>query len=51
MVSVAVAGSSARRPKASATSGVALALRALALVHVPDAVPAIEKVLKRAREK
>ena len=28
-----------------------LALRALALVHPPDAVPAIEKALKRAREK
>jgi hypothetical protein len=28
-----------------------LALRALALVHAPDAVPAIEKALKRAREK
>jgi DUF971 family protein len=27
-----------------------LALRALALVHTPDAVPAIEKALKRARE-
>jgi hypothetical protein len=27
-----------------------LALRALALVHAPDAVPAIEKALKRARE-
>jgi Holliday junction resolvasome RuvABC ATP-dependent DNA helicase subunit len=29
----------------------ALSLRALALVHAPDAVPAIEKALKRAREK
>jgi Holliday junction resolvasome RuvABC ATP-dependent DNA helicase subunit len=28
-----------------------LALRALALVHAPDAVPAIEKTLKRVREK
>jgi len=28
----------------------ALGLRALALVHAPDAVPAIEKALKRARE-
>jgi hypothetical protein len=27
-----------------------LALRALTLVHTPDAVPAIEKALKRARE-
>ena len=29
----------------------ALALRALALVHAPDAVPAIERALKRVREK
>ncbi len=28
-----------------------LALRALALVHAPEALPAIEKALKRAREK
>ena len=28
-----------------------LALRALALVNAPDAVPAIERGLKRAREK
>ena len=29
----------------------ALGLRALALVHAPEALPAIEKALKRAREK
>jgi hypothetical protein len=28
-----------------------LALRAVALIHAPDAVPAIEHGLKRAREK
>jgi hypothetical protein len=28
-----------------------LGLRALALVHAPEALPAIEKALKRAREK
>jgi len=28
-----------------------LGLRALALVHAPEAVPAIERALKRAREK
>jgi hypothetical protein len=29
----------------------ALALRAIALVHAPEALPAIERELKRAREK
>ena len=29
----------------------ALGLRALALVHAPEALPAIERALKRAREK
>ena len=29
----------------------ALGLRALALVHAPDALPAIERALKRGREK
>jgi len=31
--------------------GDGLALRGIALVHAPDAVPAIDRALKRAREK